>query len=259
MIFRTLRIGFLLVVLAFVAIGAWLARARSTDWDKPLWIAIYPVNADGTDVAERHIRALTPESFASVEEFMAREATRHEAPLADPVTMRLYDRVESLPPGLDADSGMLSRALWSLRLRYWAWRATAGQDHPPPDISMFVLYHDPALSPTVPHSLGLQKGLLGVVHVFADRAMYAPNNIVIAHELLHTLGATDKYDPTDDRPVFPGGFANPDQRPLYPQQEAEVMAGRRMLSESDWEMPDSLRDVVIGPVTAAEINWIDAD
>lgn len=259
MIFRTLRISFLLFVLACVALGAWLARARSTDWDKPLWVAIYPLNADGSEVAEQHIRALTPETFASVEEFMAREAMRHDAPLAEPVTVRLYDRLDTLPPGLGADSGMLSRALWSLRLRYWAWRAVAGQDHPPPDISLFVLYHDPALAPTVPHSLGLQKGLLGVVHVFADRGMYAPNNIVIAHELLHTLGATDKYDPADDRPEFPGGFANPDQDPLYPQEEAEVMAGRRMLSESEWEMPGSLREVVIGPDTAAEINWIDAN
>jgi hypothetical protein len=121
---------------------------------------------------------------------------------------------------------------------------------------MFVLYHDPATTPSVPHSLGLQKGLLGVVYAFADRDMTGSNNIVIAHELLHTVGASDKYHAGDDRPLFPAGYADPQQEPLYPQERAEVMAGRRMLSEQEWDMPHGLREVVVGPETAAEIRWI---
>jgi hypothetical protein len=120
---------------------------------------------------------------------------------------------------------------------------------------MFVLYHDPAVSESVPHSLGLQKGLLGVVHAFATRDMDGENNIVIAHELLHTLGATDKYDPADDEPSYPDGYGDPEQRPLYPQESAEIMAGRRMTSQTSWEMPETLREVVVGATTAAEINW----
>jgi hypothetical protein len=108
----------------------------------------------------------------------------------------------------------------------------------------------------VPHSLGLQKGLLGVVYAFADRDMTGSNNIVIAHEFLHTVGATDKYDPGDDRPSFPDGYADPDQQPLFPQEHTEVMAGRRMLSGQEWEMPTGLGQVVIGPQTATEINWV---
>ena len=38
--FRTIRLTFLLGVLAFVTLGAYLSRARTTDWDLPLWIAI---------------------------------------------------------------------------------------------------------------------------------------------------------------------------------------------------------------------------
>jgi hypothetical protein len=85
--------------------------------------------------------------------------------------------------------------------------------------------------------------------------MHGENCIVIAHELLHTLGATDKYDPADGKPVFPVGFAEPDRHPLYPQPFAEIMAGRRMVSESLWEMPSSLDEVTIGETTATEINW----
>ncbi len=95
---------------------------------------------------------------------------------------------------------------------------------------MFVLYHDPALTPQVPHSLGLTKGLIGVVYAFAAPEMDGENDVVIAHELLHTVGASDKYLPGTDAPRFPDGYGDPDQVPLYPQQFAEIMAGRQMLS-----------------------------
>jgi hypothetical protein len=120
---------------------------------------------------------------------------------------------------------------------------------------LFVLYHDPATLQTVPDSHGMQKGLLGVVHTFALRSMAGTNSIVIAHELLHTLGATDKYAPDSGLPSFPAGFAEPDRKPLYPQEKAEIMAGRRPISAQDAQMPAALNAVVVGPVTAAEIRW----
>jgi len=43
---------------------------------------------------------------------------------------------------------------------------------------------------------------------------------------------------------------------LFPQEQAELMAGRIPLSESRAEQPESLRQVVIGTLTAREINWI---
>jgi hypothetical protein len=94
-----------------------------------------------------------------------------------------------------------------------------------------------------------------VVHAFADPAMSGSNNIVIAHELLHTVGASDKYDLSSGAPIYPGGFGDRGRQPLYPQDDAEIMAGRRALSEREWEMPRSLREVVVGPETALEIRW----
>ena len=121
---------------------------------------------------------------------------------------------------------------------------------------MFVLFHDPALTPTVPHSLGLTKGLIGVVYAFAAPIMNGANEVVVAHELLHTLGATDKYDDANDAPRFPDGYGDPRQQPLYPQATAELMAGRRMLGPTRWEQPSDLAEVVIGPATAREIRWL---
>lgn len=255
--FRTIRLAILLGLLVFVAMGAFLVRARTTDWDAPLWVAIHPINADRSEVASDYIAALSNDTFTPIEEFLAREAERYQVPISEPVRVELYDEVQESPPQLDRNGNALSTALWSLKLRFWAWRVGNDGSHPPPDIRMFVLFHDPASTPSVPHSLGLQKGLVGVVYAYADGGMTGANNIVIAHEFLHTVGASDKYDGDDDRPLFPTGYADPEQQPLYPQERAEVMAGRRMLSEHEWDMPASLRGVVVGPETAAEINWID--
>jgi hypothetical protein len=139
-------------------------------------------------------------------------------------------------------------------MRYWAW----GIDSPPgpaPDIKLFVMYHDPAISPSVPHSVGLQKGLFGVVHVFADGSMKGSNDAIIAHELLHTLGATDKYDLRTNQPMHPDGYAEPDREPLYPQSFAELMGGRIPVSSTESTTPESLQQVIVGAKTASEIGW----
>jgi hypothetical protein len=108
----------------------------------------------------------------------------------------------------------------------------------------------------VPHSLGLQAGLLGVVYAYADESLNEPNNVVIAHEVLHALGATDKYDAETNQPLFPQGYGEPDAEPRYPQAWAEIMAGRIAISDDEAEMPDGLADVLVGPETATEIRWL---
>src|SRR5205807_126971 len=128
------------------------------------------------------------------------------------------------------------------KLRWFAAHATKVAGRAPPGIRIFVLYHDPSTLDTVPDSHGLQKGLVGVVHAFAQPAMAGSNNIVIAHELMHTLGASDKYAPGSGEPLYPAGFADPERQPLYPQTQAEIMAGRRALSAQEFEMPQGLRD-----------------
>jgi len=145
---------------------------------------------------------------------------------------------------------------WSLKMRYWAWQV-ASELGPPAHIQMFVLYNDPKLNPRVAHSLGLQKGLLGVVHVFASEREAGGNNVVIAHELLHTVGASDKYDPQSSQPIFPIGYAQPDNVPTLPQEFAEVMAGRVPLSQTEARQARDLGEVMVGEYTAAEIRWID--
>ena len=250
---KLIRVFILLTILAFVALGALVDRWRTSDWDHTLWIGVFPVNADGREDTDRYIASLSRERFAAIESFFAREARQWGLAIEQPVRIELYAQVRELPPALDADAGVLGSIWWSLRTRLYTWRVAGGELA---DIRMFVLYNDPEVTYAVPHSLGLQKGLLGIVHAYAGRGFDATNNFVIAHEVMHTLGATDKYDPASNLPLYPDGYAEPGAEPRYPQASAEIMGGRIPLSPQMAEMPRSLGEVVVGPQTAAEINWM---
>ena len=77
---------------------------------------------------------------------------------------------------------------------------------------------------------------------------------VVSHELMHTLGANDKYL-SSGRTMIPRGLAEPFRQPLYPQRYADVMARNRPVSQWDEVPPDSLDELGVGPATAAEIGW----
>ena len=260
--FRKWRITFLLLLLVFVAVNSWLSKLRATDWDRSLWVVAYPINGDRSAVSAAYINGLradpAQEAFVDIEEFMMREAGRYQLKLDKPVRVRLGPVVDDLPPRPPRNGDMLAVMWWSLQMRYWAFMADA-YDGPAPDIRMFVVYHDPATHDVLDHSFGLEKGLIGVVNAFASEKLSGPNNVVIAHELLHTVGAADKYDVSTNFPVYPDGYAEPQQEPRFPQKKAEIMGGRVPLSERELAMPSSLRDVVIGEKTAHEINWIRSD
>lgn len=252
---KTLRIAALLLILVIVAGRAWLERVETQSWKGTLWVGIYPYAADASEAAQRYIDGLSPSDFQSIETFFSHEAHRYGLSLDAPVHIELYPQGRQLPPELAPGSGPLGIAWWSLKLRWFAASAARIPGRTPPRIRLFVLYHDSASLQVAPDSHGLQKGLMGVVHAFAQKEATATNDIVIAHELMHTLGATDKYDPRSGAPVYPAGFGDPERRPLYPQPTAEIMAGRRALTPTSFEMPASLRDVVVGAVTADEIRW----
>jgi hypothetical protein len=255
-VWKSLRILLLLLILLAAALSTWLDRIATHSWRETLWVGVFPLNADGSTRAQEYIDGLSVKDFAAIEEFFAHEGHRYGLRPELPVHVELYPQGSKLPPVLDPAAGPLAVAWWSLKLRWFAAHAAELPGRAPPRIRLFVLYHDSSTLERAPDSHGLQKGLVGVVHAFADRAMAGSNNIIITHELLHTVGASDKYDPNTGAPLYPAGFAARDRRPLYPQQQAEIMAGRRPLSAQEWEMPGTLASEVVGPETAREIRWM---
>ena len=253
--FRTIRITILLLILFFVSMNTWLTQLRSTDWDESLWVVVYPVNGDNSPATQTYIDTLSRDAFRSIESFLGTESKRYGMSISDPVTVRLAAQVTDHPPLPPINGSTLSVMLFSLKLRFWAY-INDNFDGPKPDVQMFVVYHDPDTHNRLRHSLGIQKGMIGVVNAYAGRALAQRNNVVIAHEFLHTLGASDKYDRTNNQPIYPDGYAEPDRAPLHPQRKAEIMAGRIPLSEQHAVMPKSFVTSSIGAKTAREIRWI---
>lgn len=255
--FRRIRILLLLGVLVLAVGFTSLERFMVREWRAPLDVATYPINGDGSGVAADYIRALRPGDFADINAFLIRETARYGLKQAEAMNINLESEMKDMPPAPPTDRGALKTMLWSLKLRWWTYRHS-GQLWPQlGKIRVYVLYHQPVSGKALAHSLGLQKGLIGVVHAFADPKQTAQNNIVIAHEILHTLGATDKYD-AQGRPIYPIGYAEPELPESIRRREAEIMAGRIALPDGRIVMADNLEKCIIGPATAQEINLNEA-
>ena len=254
-LFKVVRIFILSMILIGVALGSWLTSKRSTNWEQPLWIAIYPINADSSSVTQQYINQLELEDFQSIEDFISEEAEEFNLPLKQPFTLKLAPQVKSLPPEPPSSGAVWEVMLWSLKLRYWAYQSNTYQG-PAPHIRIFVKYFDVKDQQPLAHSLGLQQGMLGIVNAFAINKMTLANAMVITHEILHTLGATDKYDLSTGLPLYPDGYAEADRAPLYPQETAEIMAGKIPISEEKAAIPRGLHQVILGPQTAREILWL---
>ncbi|MCW9031867.1 MAG: hypothetical protein OQK58_10295, partial [Gammaproteobacteria bacterium] len=176
-------------------------------------------------------------------------------PLQRPFTLKLAPQVKSLPPEPPTSGAIWDIMLWSLKLRYWAYQANTFQG-PAPHIRIFVKYFDVKDQQPLAHSFGLQQGMLGVVNAFATKKMTAANAVVITHEILHTLGASDKYDLNSGLPIFPDGYVETARNPLHPQELAEIMAGKIPISKFQADIPRGLHQVIMGQQTAREISWL---
>jgi hypothetical protein len=252
----TVRLALLLAVLVFVALGAWLDRRRSTDWDDTLRVTVYPVRADAAGTATPCAASVDASDFDDAASFLAREAAARGVALEEPVRFRVSQAAREPPPALAANPGPFSVALWSLRLRYWAWRVAANDPLANPDVQVFAVYQAGDGRHAAPDSTGLQKGLIAVAHLFCGNDAVAGNAVVVTHELLHTLGATDKYDRSTGQPLAPEGLGDPGLSPLYPQATGEIMAGRIATAAHTAVIPDSLDQMTVGPGTAREIGWL---
>lgn len=256
--FKRIRIAILLYVLLFVAASQIVASMNSTDWDTPLWVDVYLSNGDGSESAQDYIDTITAEEFAAIEAFFGREASRYGVDVDPPLRFMLGTQLQEPVPAIPDRASFMQTLLWSLKMRWLTTKLNWQSDRPSPDVVLFASFHATAGEPVLDRSGALRKGLIAVANVFADRHARAANQVVIAHELLHTLGATDKYDPSNNQPLFPLGIAEPDASPLYPQQSAEIMAGRIPISATEAHIPNSLGQVTVGATTAGEIRWTKA-
>lgn len=257
--FRNVRVIILLSLLASAAIYTKEQRLNTTSWYQPIEVVVYPINGDGNPKTEHYIQNLTLKSFQDIDAFFIRASKKYQLVVDKPITTTLGNTISSQPPSPPTDrNSILKVMLWSMKLRYWTYNNTPDNTSNHNRIRLYVIYHQGSDDKALEHSLGLEKGLIGVIHAYAKPAQSRQNAIIMAHEILHTVGASDKYSYKDNQPLYPNGYAQPEKNPLHPQRYAEIMAGRLAISSSQSKMPKDLRFCLVGAQTAKEINWITA-
>jgi hypothetical protein len=256
---RRLRIGILLTILAVVLLWAYndVSRRRArNDWRRTLTVAVVilqrgPVDRQALDSLRIGTRAL--------QDRLSEEYARYRPRSAPPFAIQAFGPIEiAEDPPAPTGAELVPLARYTLEL----WRylrhvnAQAGPQVKHADMAVYVVTHVPASEKrTRVEGVSQQGGKVGIVQVELDPKMVDFALFVTAHELFHTLGATDKYDPTG-RTLIPAGLADPTLSPLYPQQHAEIMARNVVLSPTEERPPDSIAELRVGPTTAAEIGWV---
>lgn len=248
---KKIRIFILLLILLVVAVDAY--RDQNQDWSKPIFVLMHPINADGSAVTQQYIQQLSETDLSGVQQYLKEQAATH-TDLPINFYFKLGQPLQTLPPKVPEQASALDAILWSLKFRYYAWKNKQNTGIAP-NVTLYLNFYDPAQNKVLKHSTALEKGRIGSVNLFAAKSQSEQNKVVLVHELLHTFGASDKYDLTTGQPIYPIGYADPEKKPVLPQTQAELMGGYIPISPRQSKTPDSVQDTLINEMTAIEIGW----
>jgi hypothetical protein len=256
--FFQVRVTLLLLVLAGVVLWAgndWWRRRERKAWRRPLRVALVLVERE--PLPSELSRALASRGF-ELERRLNREFLRHGGARGDAFSIVVNGPVSTHeePPRVgEQDLAGLLRHSYAL----WQWTRAidrrANVEWRGYDARIYLLLRPGDRDrPASVEGESEDGGRVGVA-----RADLRPDTLdfalfVAAHELFHTLGATDKYDALG-RARVPDGLAEPDLVPLYPQRGAEIMARNLPLSPTSERPPETLDELFVGPATAREIGW----
>ena len=252
-----MRVTLLLIVLGGVLLWAgndWWRRRTRKEWQHPLRVALVLVERQPVPAAT--LSALSSRAL-DLERRLGREYARRGGSFTP------FSIVVKGPVSASTDSPRVGEQDFSGLLRHsyelWQWTrdldARANVEWRGYDARIYLV-----LKPAQAEAAALVEGesedggRVGVARADLDRAMIDFALFVAAHELMHTLGASDKYD-AQGHATFPGGFAEPEKIPLYPQRGAELMARNLPLSPTSERPPETLEELWVGDATANEIGW----
>ena len=255
--FRRVRIAILLsVLLVTAAWGGSTAHKRRvrSQWRRPLQVGIVLLAPGGGVDAEAWRRGASRLSGR-----LAEEMQRWRGPGAIPFEISVVGPVawnRSLPFS-PASGSLLDRARHAVDV----WRTVGEIDEAAGgvvggfDVRAFVLT---ATLPDDPvgfsEGSGALNGEVAFVRGPAGGDLAIPL-LTVGHELLHTVGASDKYD-EHGHAREPIGLADPDRVPPYPQDHAEWMVGEVAVAPGRGRLPASIEELRVGPTTAREIGWL---
>lgn len=256
-VFKLMRVVFLLSILFGIVASTWITEKRMAAWERPILVTVHPIAADRNPATLKYAREIDTQTFREVNRFFGSQSRPYGFAVTPAFRFQVAPVSEALPPAVPGQFDFAAIAWWSLKMRWWALRRELSDGLIRPDIQMFLLLHGVGTNDEMGISVGMRKGRYGIVKAYATKAARSANLVVFTHELMHVLGATDKYTISTGEPIYPDGFADPGREPLFPQKHAEIMGGRIPLSAFSSIMPPSLEQCKIGRLTAEEIGFLD--
>ncbi len=234
-----------------------MTSLRATRWDRPLSVRVIPVAGNSKNEAvNNYIQTLDQHYFSDLVRFFKVESKHHTLPFLTPYTFTWGAPITQRPPLYDSTSTLLGNFIYSLRLRAYHLKNRLLNRYSE-DIIVYAVFYPVEQRPEKKFtSTAVAKAMICIDHLFIEEKYSAHNNLVLAHELLHLSGATDKYRLSDRQPIYPSGYAQPNKQPLHPQTSALLMAGVIALSPTLITYPKTMNQVTISDITAEEIGWI---
>jgi hypothetical protein len=252
------RVGLLSLILASVCLWAChdvRARRARNEWQTPIRVGLVLVRHGAVDErALASLRQRVPALQQRLTSELRRYQPQHRVPMIQLVPYGPVSISEEIP--FETDPGLWSRISHTYRL----WRYTSGIDSAARvpthalDSRIYVVARPARGDVHFVEGFSEAHGRVGVARVDLSLDTVDLALFVAAHELFHTLGATDKYD-DEGRTLRPLGLPEPDRSPELPQHYAEVMARNRVVSPTLELPPSTLDELSVGRWTADEIGW----
>jgi hypothetical protein len=230
-------------------------RSARRDWQRPLQVALVLLEDGELDAAALgHLQ----ERVEPLEEALQSEFERYGGTFC-PIRFRQFGPVPepSAPPSAAPESSLWQSLKLSLALGAFA-RASdraAGVNGADFDGKIYVRLSTPRSARlSLVEGLGEDGGRIAVTSLELREDSADFGLFVVAHELFHLLGASDRYGP-DGYAELPDGLGEPELEPRYPQRSVEVMARGRVIEPGREEPPGQLGELRVGARTAEEIGW----
>ncbi|MBL8195697.1 MAG: hypothetical protein JNM06_18040 [Blastocatellia bacterium] len=251
--------GILLVVL-LVSARIYYTDHRKLDWDRTYNVALVEVVYDSKKDKTRALSISGRDLLQhSLEKWFESEAKRVYNSNIKPFRFKLLGPVfsQELAPELPLtdDNIWTKYKQTSTFINYFNNQLLETGSNPDDyDIKLYLYIYpaDKREDYEKQHSVGTTRGRFGVVFLPVGKQSTGRTLCLIAHEILHTVGASDKYD-ENHFTLFPDGYFEPTKR--YPQEFAEIMSLAFPLSPGKEKDAENLDLSRVGEKTAIEIGW----